>query len=142
MQYETTNEKLTPNEWLVIGALSLGVFSLGATLTAFTRINFNSRFIPPNPAQGYFLLFVAIITLIVTIILAVKYLGTKEGLKMLGREAWPALLFGGGLGAVTCVFLRAIFYGFSFYLIFMLVYGIGVYVFMRLKDRAGTNQVK
>jgi len=136
MQYEKTNEKLTPKEWLVIGALSLGVFSLGATFTAFARLNVNGRFVPPNPTQGYFLLVIAIITLIVTIILAVKILGTKEGLKVLGREAWPTFLFGSGVGAITSFFLRAIFHGFSFYIIFLFVYGIGVYIFKRLRDKA------
>jgi hypothetical protein len=135
-----TNEKLTPKEWLVIGALSLGVFSLGASFTAFTRLNVNGRFVPPNPVQGNFLLLIAIITLIATIVLAVKNLGTKEGLKMLGREAWPALLFGGGVGAITCFFLRAIFPGFIFYFMFLLVYGIGAYVFLRLKDKAELNR--
>ena len=136
MQYEMTNEKLTPREWGVIGALSMFVFTLGASFTAFTRLNFNGRFIPPYPAQGYFLLFIATIALIATIVIAVKSLGAKEGLKMLGREAWPALLFGGGVGAITCFFLRALFFGFSFYIIFLIVYAAGAYVFLNLRNKA------
>ncbi len=141
MQYAMTNEKLTSEEWGVIGALSLCVFSFGASFTAFTRLNVNGRLVPPNPAQGNFLLTIAVLTLVATVYIAVKSLGVKNGLKMLGREGWPALLFGGGVGALTCFFLRAVFAGFSFYIMFLIVYVIGVYAFIKLRDKAA-NKLK
>lgn len=129
MQYQATNEKIKANEWLVIGPLGLGSVMLGTALITSSRMNVNGRYIYPNPAQGYFIYALSFIAFAATIYFALKFFEGKEGLRVLAREAWPALLFGAGFGAMILgFFLRAVFPSNSFLFAVFTVYALGIYL--------------
>jgi hypothetical protein len=129
MQEITGNQKIQPNEWLVIAPLGLGSMMIGTAFVTSTGIDANGKYIYPNPFQGYVIYALAFIAYAATVYFALKLFQGREGLKILAREAWPALLFGAGFGAMILgFFMRAIFLGNSFLIAILTIYALCVYL--------------
>jgi len=114
--------KLTIKEKIVIYSLMLGTILVGISLVTFYPLDVSGKMVPPNSLQAIILVVVGAITILATIVLAIRLMGVKEGLKLLLREAWSGLLFGCIIGVLGGFFIRAIFYRFGFLLIIAILY--------------------
>lgn len=100
---------LSKKERTVLGFMLLSFVLVGFAGTSFSRLDVRGAYVPPDPILGTIMLGGAGLTLVVTIVLAVRYLGAAAGFKTLVREGWPGFLAGAGGGGVVGFFLRAMF---------------------------------
>jgi hypothetical protein len=113
-------------ERVVLGAYLLACWA--AVVSAFVNEPFEglgSR-LEPHLAQARAIQAVALLTLVATVVLAVRSFGAGRGLRLLAREAWPGLLTGAALGFVTGAPMRALVPADRFWLALVPAYAGGV----------------
>lgn len=135
------SERTTPQQRIVLGVLMLGCVVLGWSLMASIPGNAFGRSVPPVPFVTIPALIVGLLTVTGSVALAIRMYGTREGLRMMGREAWPAFLFGAGGGAMLGFMLRTAFPGPTVILPMVTLFAGGAYFilwFARKAEPGGT----
>lgn len=92
---------------MVLGTYLLGCYLAVVSFLFSERFTAGDRTIEPDTALARQILIVGGVTIVASVALAVRYFGVADGLRMIGREAWPGLLAGAGLGLITGAPLRA-----------------------------------
>lgn len=104
-----SEEKAGPHEVVVYGVLLLVFFNLGTIAVSVSVMDVSGRHIPPHPALAIMAGVGALVALAATFALAVRYFGTKQGIKLvLSNFAAGALIVSGASAAVAFI-LRFIF---------------------------------
>ncbi|KKP69400.1 hypothetical protein A2X44_04585 [candidate division CPR3 bacterium GWF2_35_18] len=133
-------QKLSPKEKPILLSLILTFIITGVSIVMFGRLEVLERRIYPWPAGGFQLLILAAIALVVTIFLATKLLGQKEGLRFLAREIGGGFILIIGAGVIVGFFLRAIFYGYIFITVVFILFAAAYYYIYYLYKKARTFQ--
>jgi hypothetical protein len=100
-----------PRERVVIGLLLMASALLGVSGVAGSDLQAASRLIEQDLQFAFVTLALAAVTYVWCVAYALVAFGGLEGMRLLGREGWPGLLFGAGLGFLTGFALRAILPG-------------------------------
>jgi hypothetical protein len=94
-------------ERLVLGGYLLAVATGAAALLVATPFEARGEHLAPDVVQGRVLLLLALATLVGTGALAVRSLGARRALRLVGHETWPGLLAGAFVGLVLGAPLRS-----------------------------------
>ncbi|MBN1192127.1 MAG: hypothetical protein JXA36_00325 [Coriobacteriia bacterium] len=128
--------KLNRRERFVLGFYGLGAMFLGIAMVASSPLNVAGRRLPPNPIASTVAFIVAVVTIIASIVLATRFFGSKQGWKLIAREAWAGLLAGVVAGFLVGFALGAILIGYTLLVGLVAVYGGLAYVVFAFANRA------
>lgn len=115
-----------------MGSLLLGCALLGVGLMAPFEMDVMGRRVPSNVPFSIVVFVLAVLTLAAAVVLAVRFLGAKEGLRLIGREAGAGLWAGAIAGLLVGFVLRAVLPGALLWVGFAAACATAVYVILRL----------
>lgn len=131
--------KAAPQERFVLGILMIGTSLLGLSFVVGSRANLLSRNLGPMVGLARVLQLASLTAVVSVAALAISYYGVSGGLRMLGRELWPALLAGAAVGALLGVIMRAIFPPGVVWIAVLALYLGGVAFVVWVSQRASTE---
>lgn len=130
--------KLNRRERIVLGTYFVGAMMLGTFMTTSTGLRVIDRTVTPDFIASLVAVIVGLATIAASIVLSVRFFGSKAGWRLIGREAWPGLLYGAILGVLCGFAIGAVLPGFARLVGLAILLAAGISVMLWFANQAET----